>query len=167
MAWFPRPNRHVTMPSPAKNYSDILLRVLRNTLICPSGCWVWKGSKSASGYGRIKFEGVRWAAHRLMAHINLGEVTDDSVVCHRCDNPSCVNPEHLFIGTQKHNVDDRDNKGRRNQARGERQGSSKLTTEQVLAIRLDPRKQSVIAAEYGISRAHVGNLKANRAWRHT
>ena len=155
------------MPSPAKNYSDILLRILRNTSIDPSGCWLWKGSKSVAGYGRIKFDDVRWAVHRLMAHINISDVAEDSVVCHRCDNPCCVNPEHLFIGTQKQNVDDRDAKGRRNQARGERQGSSKLSAEQVLAIRLDSRKQSVIAAEYGISRAHVGNLKANRAWKHT
>jgi len=102
-----------------------------------------------------------------MAHIKIGDVGGPVTVCHRCDNPCCINPEHLFIGTQKQNIDDRDLKGRRNQARGERQGSAKLTEEQVKAIRLDPRKQSVIAAEFGISRAHVGNLKANRAWKHT
>lgn len=154
------------MPSPAKDYAEILLRILRNTSIQQAGCWEWQGAKSVAGYGRISFDGVRWAVHRLMAHIKISDVADTAVVCHRCDNPSCVNPEHLFIGSQKDNVDDRDLKGRRNQARGEAQGSSKLTEKQVSAIRLDSRKQLIIASEYGISRAHVGNIKANRAWKH-
>ena len=155
------------MPAPAKDFADVLLRLLRNVSLSTTGCWEWEGAKSVKGYGRIKFGGSYWAAHRLMAHIKIGDVGGSVTVCHRCDNPCCINPEHLFIGTQKQNIDDRDLKGRRNQARGERQGSAKLTEEQVKAIRLDPRKQSVIAAEFGISRAHVGNLKANRAWKHT
>ena len=155
------------MPSAAKDYAEILLRLIRNTSITPTGCWEWLGSKSVAGYGRIKFDGRYWATHRLMAHLKIDDVDENSIVCHRCDNPSCLNPEHLFIGTQKDNVNDRDAKGRRNQARGERQGSAKLTEDQVKAIRLDTRKQSVIAKEYGSTRTHVGNLKANRAWKHT
>lgn len=154
------------MPTPAKTYADVLLRLLRSTTVIANGCWEWQGAKSSKGYGRIKYDGKRWATHRLMAHIQLSDVSTESVVCHRCDNTCCLNPEHLWVGTQKQNVDDRDAKGRRNQARGERQGSSKLTEIQVQKIRLDTRKQSVIAAAYGITRAHVGNLKSNRAWTH-
>lgn len=154
------------MPSAAKNYSDILLRILRNIEIVPSGCWEWRGARCNAGYGRIKYDGKQNRVHRLMAHIAIGDVAEESVVCHRCDNPCCVNPEHLFIGTQKRNIEDRDAKGRRNQARGEKQGNSKLTAEQITAIRLDPRKSKVIADEYGVTRAHIGNIKANRAWRH-
>jgi len=154
------------MPAPSKDYADVLLRILRNTSIRESGCWEWGGAKSMKGYGRIQFEGRHWATHRLVAHIKIADVSEDAVVCHRCDNPCCLNPDHLFIGTQKQNVDDRDQKGRRNQARGERQGSAKLTAEEVLAIRLDPRKPRVVAEAFGISHAHVGNIKANRAWKH-
>jgi hypothetical protein len=154
------------MPTAARDYAEVLLRLLRGTKLSTSGCWEWGGAKSSSGYGRIGFDGARWACHRLMAHIKVGAVKPDDIVCHRCDNPCCINPEHLFIGTQKQNVDDRDAKGRRNQVRGARQGSSKLTEDMVKAIRLDTRKPSIIADEYGISRAHVGNLKHNRAWKH-
>lgn len=155
------------MPTPAKDYADVLLRLLRNIQIdTASGCWNWLGAKCVSGYGRIKFNDKKYRAHRLMAEIKIGPVPTDAVVCHRCDNPSCINPEHLFIGTQKENVNDRDAKGRRNQARGERHGASKLTSEQVTAIRLDTRRLPVIAKDYGITRAHVRNLKAGRAWKH-
>ena len=154
------------MPTPAKDYAEILLRLLRNISINLNGCWNWQGSKSVKGYGRIKFEGVYWSTHRLMAFLKLSDLGEGSVVCHRCDNPSCINPDHLFVGTQLENILDRDLKGRRNQAKGENQGSSKLTAAQVTSIRLDTRKHSTIAAEYGITRAHVGNLKANRAWKH-
>lgn len=154
------------MPAPSKDYAEILLRLLRGVDIKPCGCWEWQGAKSIQGYGQIEFENKTWRTHRLMAHIKVADVLDTSIVCHRCDNPCCINPEHIWVGTQKQNVDDRDKKGRRNQARGARQGSAKLTEELVKQIRLDPRRHQIIAADYGITRAHVGNLKANRAWKH-
>jgi hypothetical protein len=85
-------------------------------------------------------------------------------VLHRCDNPPCINPDHLFLGTHRDNMKDRDKKKRA--VKGERHASAKLTAQQVRAIRLDQREQEVIAAEYGISQTSVSAVKRRRLWRH-
>jgi DNA invertase Pin-like site-specific DNA recombinase len=91
-------------------------------------------------------------------------------VLHRCDTPSCVNPAHLFIGTQKDNIDDMRRKGRdrfdANPPRGARQWTAKLTDETVREIRADKRKQTAIAAAYGITQSQVSRLKNGKRWQH-
>lgn len=111
---------------------------------------------------RQGWEGKSYQAHRL-SYINTnGEITNDKLkVCHHCDNPSCVNPAHLFLGTQNDNMQDKMKKGRHVSTRG--RSNSGLLNEQTAAIRLDPRDSRVIAAEYDISRNYVYSIKNGNA----
>lgn len=100
-----------------------------------SGCWLWIGSvrREEKPYGQIGVNGKIISAHRLSYQIHNGEIPDGLWVLHKCDNPACVNPDHLFLGTGNDNVADRGRKGRT--ARGPSHGSAKLTYEQADAIR--------------------------------
>jgi hypothetical protein len=140
---------------------------LANVAPQENGCWTWKGYKRPGGYGEAYF-GVRPNRERILAHRLAYEVTKGDpgalLVCHTCDEPSCVNPEHLFLGTIQDNMDDRNRKGR--QARGERNGPAKLTEDQVRAIRADPRMNTEIAKDYGVFETTVSTIKHRRTWKH-
>ncbi len=109
----------------------------------PDSCWLWKGSKNNKGYGQIKSEyGKNVLAHRVSYAIyhNIQYVERGDVIRHSCDNPACVNPAHLLIGTQQDNVNDMVERGRqcfvgRNSRKGEANGFSHLTSSQVLKLR--------------------------------
>ncbi len=77
------------------------------------GCWEWQGNRSESGYGRVKIDGVRWQAPRLAYKLWHGRLARDLFVCHACDNPPCVRPDHLWLGTQADNLRDAYAKGRK------------------------------------------------------
>ncbi len=95
-------------------------------------CWEWLGRKSNSGYGMMNFDKKQYYVHRLSYMLRNIEIPKDHFVCHKCDNPGCVNPDHLFIGTYMDNIRDRDKKGRG--ARGEKHPMSKLTDTQATYI---------------------------------
>jgi hypothetical protein len=82
------------------------------------GCWEWTGTKTSGGYGQIKANGHRLYAHRVALIVAGVALSDRDVVCHSCDRPSCVNPAHLFVGTQKDNMGDCSAKGRTGARRG-------------------------------------------------
>jgi hypothetical protein len=89
-------------------------------------------------------------------------------VCHKCDNPACVNPDHLFLGTHVDNMRDMTSKGRAHKAgpKGEAHGRAKLTRDDVLAIRTDMRSDRTVAKEYGISLGNVNKIKNLQIWKH-
>src|SRR3990170_7379385 len=105
--------------------------------ITESGCWIWMASLNIYGYGRFRYKGRPSSAHRASWEMKYGYIPDGMNVCHKCDIPSCVNPNHLFIGTRKDNMRDKVIKGRAKTGKqnGENNGFSKLTLKQVTEIR--------------------------------
>ncbi len=131
------------------------------------GCWVWTAGKNRTGYGRINIAGKNCYAHRVSWELAHGSPPPDCLL-HKCDNPACVRPDHLFEGTRADNVYDMVNKGRARwgTVRGVNHGGAKLTEKNVRAIREDPRTQLCIAIEYRVSRALVGLIKSRELWSH-
>lgn len=139
-------------------------------------CWNWKGGKiTGKGkypYGKIMIRNVdTWkltAAHRVSYMLYVGS-PDGFLVCHKCDNPSCVNPAHLFLGTPKDNMKDRDLKGRANPPCGERQWLHKLTSKKVSKIRQNHSSgttQAVLAKKYGVTPSTISRICSGKYWKH-
>jgi hypothetical protein len=135
----------------------------------PGACWEWRGNRDGCRYG--KFFASRYVgAHRLAWMLARGEIPTGLHVLHRCDNPPCCNPEHLFLGTMKDNCADMVAKGRGNRAkgarhgrhthpeataRGERSGTAKLTDQQVEEIRNSQDDALTLARRFAVSRTHI------------
>lgn len=128
-------------------------------------CTIWTKSKSEKGYGRVWYNGKLWLAHRLAYLKTFGMFDLTLCVLHKCDNPSCVNPDHLFLGTNNDNVQDRTRKNRSAHHWGELSGMKKLTLEQVTQIRSLSGTCRGIGKQFGISKAQVSKIKNNICWR--
>ncbi len=134
-----------------------------------SGCWIWMGRLDKYGYGAINWNGKEYKAHRLSYQHFEGEIPLNHGICHKCDNPSCVNPTHLFVGTQLDNVRDMHAKKRANKAFGENSSKAILTEANVREIRLMIQQNFTnveIARKFNISAEAICGIKANRNWRH-
>ena len=129
-----------------------------------AGCIVWNRATTRNGYGRVSLRKKMYGAHRISFMLHNGDIPHGAFVLHRCDNRPCINPAHLFAGTSEENIADMRAKGRH--IRGQTVGTSKLTEEQVFAIRADQRSQYVIAAEYGVDQSAVSQIKLRKTWAH-
>lgn len=132
-----------------------------------SGCWLWAGSIGTRGYARIAVGGREVAGHRLGWEIHNGPIPEGLFACHRCDTPACVNPRHIFLGTNQQNTADRDSKNRT--ARGERSGVAKLTdgaVAEVWRLRKLGLLHREIAAQVGVSKSLISEVLKRRLWRH-
>ena len=123
-------------------------------------CWIWTGSFFQSGYGRIMFDYTNYRAHRLSYLLHIGQIADDLVVCHKCDNKKCVNPSHLFLGTVLDNVKDRVEKGRT--AKNEKAAKCKLSNRQVNNIRKMKGRLTVIAKKYKVAPSTIERIRNNK-----
>lgn len=131
-----------------------------------SGCWIWLQAVDKDGYGKLGIAGKTLKAHKLSYELYKGEVVAGLHVLHRCDLTSCVNPDHLFLGTHLDNMRDQNIKGRKPVLYGEDAGMAKLTEEQVLEIRIATEYNYVVAEKYNISATQVFRIKHGQAWKH-
>jgi hypothetical protein len=138
-----------------------------------SGCWLWIAGRNACGYGCIAHAKRVWGlseslAHRISWLVHRGPIPARLRVLHRCDNPPCVNPAHLFLGTQQDNISDMVAKRRHRSSKpGERNGRARLTTERVNAIRAAHaagRLQIHLAAEYGVGVSTINRVVRRLNW---
>lgn len=133
-----------------------------------TGCWLWTGSLRNGRYGAIIVNNINLAAHRYHWEQVNGPIPEGMSVCHKCDTPTCVNLNHLFLGTHAENMHDMFKKGRGNRARGERNKQAKLNAEKVIYIRLSyPEKNfSQLGKELGIDHTSVRNVINGKTWKH-
>lgn len=133
------------------------------------GCWLWIAGKDSDGYPsfRAQINGVpHKRGHRAEYAMFKGDIGEGLQVCHSCDNPGCVNPDHLFLGTIDDNMKDKAAKGRSRVPKGAESVHAVLTEEQAQAILLDARPYTAIAADYGVSASTIGSIKNRESWRH-
>lgn len=133
--------------------------------VTESGCWLWMGNVCRD-YGYIKVGGLNMRANRASYQAYKGPIPHGLWVLHRCDVRICVNPDHLFLGTRKDNFDDMVRKGRRRVGEGERHASSKLKTDQVLAIRQSTLSDVGLAKIYGVRPWAITQIKRRLTWKH-
>ncbi|HLU04702.1 MAG TPA: HNH endonuclease [Advenella sp.] len=120
-----------------------------------SGCYLWIGPYQSKGYGAAYIGGKFYFAHRLAWQVENGAIPKGVHCLHRCDNPACVRPEHLFLGSHSDNMADKTKKGR---------AAHKINADEANAILHDSREHEEIARSYGISRTTVSQIKNGRTW---
>ncbi len=132
-------------------------------------CWEWAGFKMPSGYGRFRVGGNIEYAHRYSYKLYIGEIPKGLCVCHHCDNPSCVNPRHLFIGTHKDNMQDCISKGRGGRLSGEKHPRSILTWDEVDEIRRlylsGECTQTEISKLFATDKQNIWHIVHYRSWK--
>lgn len=130
-------------------------------------CWEWQGSFLRRGYGQFSVSHASTChAHRMAYLLTFPEWDGKGFVCHRCDNPPCCNPAHLFVGTHQENMRDMIAKGRKIIMRGTAHGRGRLTEADILEIRQSTKTGIELAAEFGVSQSHISGIRHRRFWSH-
>ena len=131
------------------------------------GCWLWTAA-SSRGYGQFGVGGRLVYVHRVSWELDKGPIPEGMKVLHRCDNPLCVRPSHLFLGTQAENVADMFSKGRGVRAFGERSGRAKLTEFLVLKARRDSKTKTAasLARDLGVDESTIRDAIVGKTWKH-
>lgn len=147
---------------------------LANYIISDSGCWEYQGQRTPSGYGMfsicvrdLKPYKKKCIASRVAYAFHNNEDPADSYVCHKCDNPCCINPEHLFIGTHQDNMDDMSGKGRRADQAGSNNAASKIgetEVREIIARIKEGETNTAIAHDFGITHSAVSSIRLCKTW---
>jgi len=150
------------------NDSSSLQQRLESHIVSKDGCWLTDLCCCRNGYPKIGVGGKTQKASRVMFELFNGEIPKGFYVCHKCDNPSCINPNHLFLGTQKDNMVDMAKKGR--STKGSRNRSAKLNEDDVVEIKRllseGRLNQKEISDLYGVDRKIISGIKNGKIWRH-
>lgn len=133
--------------------------------LAENGCWEWQASRSPGGYGQICRNNKTRPAHRVSYEAFVGKIPKGLVVRHACDNPRCINPEHLSVGTMKENMADRDSRGRRD-VKGEQIGTSKLTEREVLEIKRSDLSLTLLSEMYNVDKSNIWAIRSGKSWKH-
>lgn len=128
-----------------------------------TGCWNWIKYRDRDGYGNIAVKSKPMQAHRASYQVFVGPLEPSLFICHTCDNPSCINPDHLYQGTHKQNQKDKQNRQR---IVGEKHPYAKLKDTDILKIRNSDLSQEKLGKIYNVTQAHVGRIKRNLNWSH-
>jgi hypothetical protein len=131
-------------------------------------CWIWESHINYAGYGKFMLNRISQSAHRVAWELTNGPIPEGLCICHKCDNPPCVNPEHLFLGTHADNAADRVAKGRGIGCPGELNPKAKVSKKDVEDIRrrcASGESRQSVASLYGITAGQVRNITTGKAWR--
>jgi hypothetical protein len=142
-------------------------RLLQHARISDSGCWEWPLGLGHNGYGKICYKFRTLLVHRASYQEFIGPIPQGLLVCHRCDNPKCYNPMHLFLGTPKDNTMDMIRKGRGRHSRGEQR--SHRTDDQIREIRKRYATGSTLtelSREFGCRTSNIHAIVNRRSWKH-
>lgn len=141
--------------------ADVHHRLLEKTRIMPNGCIEWHGYAHEDGYGFIKIKGQNCLTHRVSWEINNGPIPEGLCVLHKCDNPPCINPEHLFLGTKQDNMNDCIRKGRAKKSFGDKHPNVKVK-DSVLPEIIKERGSGVrvvdLVRKYGLKKSQIYNI---------
>lgn len=138
-------------------------------VVTEAGCWEWCGGKRKGGYGRLTFGGKSFVTSRLAYETWVGSIPEGYVVRHKCDNPPCINPEHLEVGTHKDNTRDKMSRNRLRVRSGSSHGQAKLLESDVRFIRQEYSKghttQKMLGDLYGVSQTTISHIILGKVWR--
>ena len=145
---------------------SVRARLIAHSRRMKSGCVEWTRSRVYNGYGRINVDGIICRAHRVAWEVERGRIPDGAHVLHHCDNPPCINVEHLYLGSPAINAMDKSRRGRVRTKRGSESHLAKLDESTVALILKSPMSQSELATALGVSRSAICHVRSGRHWKH-